>query len=211
MAGEFFDRILFNVILIFGLVGILFLVFRNGFKNRYKLSNKFLEDEMAANTARRREVEPEFYYVPDIDALPVNENAEGDILKKQSHAISCASKTMLHFPKKMSNLELKKAYGVANLEIITGLEENYGRYISALLAWAEALLKEDAESTSAITILENTVQLGSEFRKSYLLLADYYGKNHSIHGLDHLLERVTEQFEDEGIKRQLLQYIADKK
>ena len=213
MIGVVIERVMFNGAIILIITAIIFFVVHRAFKDRYAMRDKFLEDEQNANTARSRNVEPEFFYYPNTEGLPLRDNVTGDIEKKQNLVINCAKLTMVRFPKKMTNLELKSNYGVVNLEKITGYEENYNRYTSVLIAWAEALLEHGGETeiSDAITILENTIELGSEYRKTYLRLADHYAGQSNADGLNHLLERVAFVFTDEGIKRQLTQYIMDKK
>lgn len=174
---------------------------------------KFLNDEHKANTSRARPVEPEFFYTPDLDTLPFRDNAEGDIAKEQERLSKAAQLKMVKFPKKMTNLELKSAYGLANLEIVTGYEENYSRYISILIDWAVALLDHggSAEKEDAIRLLEKAIELGSGYRKSYLLLADHYASRSDAEAMNHLLDRISETFSDEGIKQQLTKHIMELK
>ena len=211
MLVGFFDRVFFNVAIFASIAGIIYFITKRSFKNRYHLVDKFLDDEMEANTARRREVEEEYFYLPDIESLPVRNDAVGDVAKMQERALVCARQKMLRFPQKMTNIELKNAYGVANLEKLTGYEENYNRYVMALVNWADALLESGEAKADAVAILKKTVEMGSEYRKTYLHLADYYLEKSDIEGLNHLLEKVAELFSDEGIKRQVTQYIMDKR
>jgi len=210
MFTRVFDTVVFNVLLMLGILGIIYFWTTHKFKNRNRLMDEFLEDEHEANTARRRAVEPEHFFTADTDKLPLSKNAEGDLLAKQEQVLKQANLKMVRFPKKMTNLELKQSYGRTNLEIITGYEENYNLYVRSLVNWAEALL-ENGSTAEAIAVLETTVDLGSDFRKTYMHLADYYGKKSQPDDLNRLIGRAAEIFEDEGIKQQLLQYIMDKK
>ena len=214
MRAGLFDglaqRLALNGAIILAAAIIVTFLIRRAFAGWYNARDKFLEEESKANSARRREVEPEFFYTPRLDFLPLRDNAEGEIEKRQNQVRKCAESTMVHFPKKMTNLELKTAYGVANLEKVTGYEENYNRYILSLVEWAEALLK-NGDTEDAVRILEKAVELGSEFRKTYLHLADYYTGQSNADGLNYLLDKAALVFTDEGIKRQLMQYIMDKK
>jgi hypothetical protein len=200
--------VIYNAAFVLLFAALVLLWSRRNFRSRYKPRDKFIADEREANSARKREVEPEFFYTPDVSMLPFDERAEGQIAKRQEKVSVCAAKTMLRFPKKLSNLELKKAYGLANLERITFYEENYGAYVSALAAWAEALLDADADNPDAARILEHTVELGSEFRKTYTLLADYYARRGDASALERLGDAADAAFEDGVIKRQLINRIT---
>ena len=202
-----FDRVIFNVLVMLFVIGSIWLFMRIKFNKRYTLRDQFLEKEREANTARSNKVETEYFFTPDTSVLPFNESAEGDVAEAQSKVLRVAEATMIRFPEKRSNLELKSAYGVVNLETVTGYEENYNRYIEALVSWAEALLGQENKE-DAVKVLEHTVELGSDYRKTYMHLADYYT---DAKKLDALLDRVAEYFIDEGIKRQIVQYIMDRK
>ena len=210
MLGIFFERVFFNVSLMLVAAAIIWYFSRRAFVGRYVLQDKFLKDEMEANNTRRRDVEPEFYFTPNTSALPLRSDVSGKVAEKQEMVEKCAQLVMLRFPEKRTNLELKNAYGVANLEKVTGYEENYNRYLYVLIQWAEALI-EAGERRDAIKIFEHTVELGSEYRKSYTHLADYYTEQQNANSLNTLLDNVALQFTDEGIRRQLTQYIMDKK
>ena len=209
-ADGFFDIMIVNVGLILLIAIFIFVGIKVGSRNRYKKWNEYLAEDKAANSARRREVEPEFFYKPDLDSLPIKDDAEEKIKAKQEKVIKLAGNTMVRFPEKRTNVELKMAYGVANLEKVTGYEENYQRYISALVEWAEALIEHN-NIEDAVEILEKTVELGSDFRKTYTHLADYYAAKGNSNGLNHLMDRVAELFTDEGIRQRLIEYIMDKK
>ena len=207
------NTIAFNLIFVVGILGIVtFLSFR-GMRNRYALRDKFLEDEKKANAARARDVEAHFYFKPDLDSLPIRETTNAEVDKKQKYVQKRGNLTMLRFPEKMTNLQLKSLYGLANLEKIVTYENNYNTYVSALVDWADTLISKggEQEKTDAILILEETVTLDSEYRKTYMHLADYYSETGKYENLNNLIDRVTVLFSDEGIKKQLIQYIMDKR
>ena len=215
------SRVAFNVIIILGIAAVVLFLVSRAFRGRYDLRDKYLDEDQKSNAARSRDVEPEYFYTPDLTKLPLRNATDatditdatdktGEIKKKQDQLVSICDRLMIRFPKKMTNVELKNAYGVANLEKISGYEENYNQYVAALVEWAEALL-ENGQEANAIKILETTVELGSELRKGYMYLADYYTKKANATGLNFLLDRVAEIFTDEGIKLTLSKYIMDKK
>jgi len=210
VMGLLFDRIIFNAIFVVGLFGILYIFIKRGTKKMNRLRDEYLEEDMEANNARKRDVEAEYYFEPDISEIPFQEAPSADIKRKQEHVIYSSKRKMLRFPEKMSNIDLKFAYGAANLELIAGYEENYYRFISSLISLADALLAEGIRA-DAVRIFEYTVELRSEYRKSYLPLADYYAENNNAAKLDFLMDRISEVFTDEGIKKSVLKYIMDKK
>ncbi|MCL2398163.1 MAG: hypothetical protein FWC91_00280 [Defluviitaleaceae bacterium] len=222
MFAVVFDRVVFSMLIILVLSAVMLFFRYKGSRNRYRLRDQFLEEDMEANSTRGREVEKVYYYSPNLTSLPMRDDAEGNVKKKQDRVQQVAQQTMLRFPRKLTNIELKTEYGVANLEKITGYEANYHRYVSALVEWAEALLEQESEQEfkqeqeeqkqkDAIKILEHTVELDSEFRKTYMYLADYYASIANYDGINYLLDQIPERFTDEGIRQQLVQYLMDKK
>lgn len=199
-----------QVIVTVGLLVIVILIFtlflRKGFKGHYNLAERYLEEGREANYARRRDIEPEYFFVPDVSKLPLSEDSS----QAQNIVLACSRKKMLRFPEKMTNIALKKAYGVANIELIAEYEENYDQYIKALIDWAETLL-EDGENAKATPILEEAINLGSEYRKSYWLLVDLYVQAGDAEKLQALLNLVDQRiFADEAIKRTIITYIMEK-
>ena len=84
--GDFFERIIVNAALALGVLGIIAFITNQNFKARYNKQDKFFENEMQADSARRREVEPEFFYFPNTNPLPFREDVTGNIAKKLSQS-----------------------------------------------------------------------------------------------------------------------------
>ena len=169
-------------------------------RNRRKALDNLLEQEIKANAARRKDIDPAFFFTPDMNALPPF--APGD--KQAEKAAAFASNTMLRLPYAMTNTELKLAYGPGQLENIAQYEENYQYFIRLLIEWAEGLIEKDNKK-DALRILEYTIDMGSEYRKSYILAADLYTDDEKI---NELREKVENQpFKDEQVKNSILKYI----
>ncbi|MCL1997650.1 MAG: hypothetical protein FWG65_02675 [Turicibacter sp.] len=205
----FIERILFPAITILVIVAIVTFFSRRAFRDFNTPSKKLLEEELKANSARKHDVEAEFFYTPEPHLLPIREDAEVKIKKAQDNVLLLASKTMLVFPQKRTNLELKFAYGAANLEKVTLYEENYNKYVQALVKWGDLLFETGgkAEMADAIIIFEKTLELGGEFRKIYKHLAEHYAKMGDKARLNGLIEKVNVTFGDEGIKNNLISHI----
>jgi len=183
--------------------------FRNFGKSRLELAKA----DALANSSRRRDIEDIFYYKPNLAELPFETTATDEIVKLQNRVKLRAAAPMIHFHQKFTNIELKTAYGASNLEMIAINEENYNKYIYALLKWAEHLLENgsDLQKKNAYVILERCADLGGEHKKTYELLADRYNKKSNKAALDNLLEKVSTTFSDETIRQNLINYITDKR
>lgn len=169
-------------------------------KKRDEKKERFLEQEEAANSVRKKDIDPELFYAADLTAMPPV--PEGDPHQVQR----CAKRTMIWFKKPLTNLELKMQYGPAQMDKIAEYEENLNSYLKALTKWAA-----EASDQDALKILQLAISLGSEYRDSYKLAADIYHKQGDKYGLDALKAHAEKNhFNDPSIRRQILEYIRKK-
>jgi hypothetical protein len=199
-----------NIILIvLSVVAIVFLFFksRQHTRKQEEINSRFLEEEEAANSVRKKEIDAELFFTPDLSALPPIPDSDPHQIKR------CATRTMIRFDVHMTNLELKKLYGPAQMDIIAQYEENFSEYLKALTKWAVALSDEnfDGNQVDVMTILEKVITMGGEYRDAYKLAADICEARNDKSGLENLLELVMENhFKDPSIRQQILDYINRK-
>lgn len=155
-----------------------FIINRRGRQNARTL-DRYLAAERTANLARKKTIAPEYFYIPDMRGYPISDAAgpdDADVAKKQAAVLKQSKLKMLNFSPPKSNLDIKTEFGYANLELIAGYEENWHRFFTALIDWAEALLHA-GRLTEAEKILENAVNDGCDLTKAFIILADvYYNK-----------------------------------
>jgi len=190
------------IIIVYLTVMLNFFLARN--KSRRTDYGAFMDEESAANSARKREIDPRYLVAPDIGALPFSGGlAEEDEVKKT------AGLPMIRFDKALTNNELKLMYGAASLGEITGMEENYARFITAMLSWAGALIGI-CDYSGAEAVLNETVRMGSDFSRSYTLLADIRRVSGDASALAALRETVSgkDLFNgNEELRQKILRYI----
>jgi len=196
----FFTIGLFAVI---GLTVLLNILISRG-KSKQTDYGAITEEERLANQTRKREIGPEVFVKPDLDKLPFNIfNRNAGAAEAAESVKKAAGMPMVRFDTDLSNNDLKFMYGVANLEHITKMEENYRSFISAALAWAEILLAE-GEDAGAEAILGETLRLKSDFSRCYTLLADIYERRGDAAALKALRTRAAEaDYLPLGIKQKL--------
>ena len=167
-------------------------------------NRRFLEEEQAANLARKREIEPELFFHADFDKLPrVHESDPHKVLRT-------SKRTMIRFDVPESNVELKKRYGVGQLDSITLYEENFHDFLKSLGEWAAAL-HAGGNAYDALQILEYALALGTEFRGTYRLAADIYHYEQDTHALRQLLHvAANNHFKDPAVREHVLSYIEEK-
>ena len=176
-------------------------------RGRQATFTEFVNEEREANAARRQDIDASLYFTPDLSLIPLRQDGS----KQEENLAKIAKRTMIRFPERVSNTALKKRYGPSQLELITQYEENYNDYISALIDLAQSHA-ESGSKQDALRILEYTLELGSEYRKSYQLTASLYVEEGETDKLEKLHAIAEERkFADEGIKRWIIKMIRDKK
>jgi len=187
-------------------LAITFLVVRSSRHSKRidEIKRRFLEEEEAANLVRKKEIDPELFYTADLStlpALPENDTAQVERASKR---------LMIYFKEPITNLELKKQYGVMQMDIIAQYEENFNEYLKALTKWAGSIMADSPDD--AIKILELVVSLGGEFRDTYRHSADIYAARGDEAALDALLRAAGENhFNDPNIRILVCEYIFKKK
>ncbi|MCL1863380.1 MAG: hypothetical protein FWF78_07430 [Defluviitaleaceae bacterium] len=190
------------VILLLSLVGVVSVFWASARHNkrRDETRRRFLESEDAANSVRKKEIDPALFYTADLSVLPPI--PEGD-----PHQVArCAKRVMIYFAEPLTNLELKMQYGPAQMDFIAEYEENFNAYLKALTKWAA-----EATDADAIKILQHAISLGSEYRDTYRLAADILSKQGDKYGMESLLAHAEKNhFRDPSIRQQVLEYIRKK-
>ncbi|MCL2500088.1 MAG: hypothetical protein FWE90_07085 [Defluviitaleaceae bacterium] len=173
-------------------------------RKQFKLTQRFLQEEDAANSVRKQPLDPELFFTADLKELPPL--PEGDPHKVER----AANRKMIRFDKPMSNIELKKRYGRLQLEYLAHYEENFNDYLRCLTKWAEALIKEE-NPADALRILHYAIALGSEFRNTYKFAADIYAEAKDAENLEELLSKVVfHSFRDPATANHIITYVQEK-
>lgn len=165
-------------------------------KESYRQTKKFLDDEEASNNVRKKPIGEDSFFVPDLTVLPIKEYTAEETEKfpvaasRQKKLIEASKNKMIRFKEPKSNRDIKFQFGTTSIETIAQYEENYSRYMYALLNWAESLI-EAGNPEEARQILSASIEQGSEISKSYTLLADIYFQNKDKPKMEELYETVN--------------------
>lgn len=191
---RFFLTLIPPVLFFLGILIIFQTFLRRSTKKSEKNKKAFIEEEREASFVRAKDIEQTKFIKPDIEKLNVLKEEEAKTEREiyayglQKSVLEKASKPMLHF--EQNNLELKKMYGPANLESIILYEENYNSFLNKLNSFSKALADADRKK-EAIQILEEGIELGLDFSRSFILLADLYYEQNEIDKLKKLYDLVT--------------------
>jgi len=197
---------LYFALIILTVLVIVFLIYktRAHTKKQNAVNQRFLDAEDAANAVRKKDIEPELFYTASLMAFPPLPESD------PHHVVRCARRTMIRFPRPMTNLELKQQYGPAQMENIVMYEDNFHSYLKAITAWAGDLVEVE-DFAGAKLILDEAIALGSEFRNTYKLAADIYVRNRDEVGLQNLRFKVADNhFKDPAIRQHVVEYIDSK-
>lgn len=180
---------MFFLPLFIALVIIVNIMLARGNKTSKPLDS-LIEEERLANSARKKEISAELYVEVSKDILPFSEYNKNDphytqLLRAQENAAKKLNLRMLKLPGGMKNNDVKIAFGIANFEHVVAMEENYNDCVRALILWADALINAEM-LMDAETILTETLNMKSDFSKSYTLLCDIYLKSKNKKKLDEL-------------------------
>jgi hypothetical protein len=193
-----------SIILLALSVGLMAAVLINGSKHRRKqdeINRRFVEEEEAANLVRKKEIDPVLYYEANLSELP--QIPDGDPYQVER----CAKRTMIRFKQPISNLELKKQYGLSQMDKLALYEENFNEYLKSLTKWAASIAVDSP--SDALVILEKVVELGGEFRDAYKMAADIYSDKSDIERMDNLLKSAEQNhFTDPAVRSHVIEYIT---
>jgi hypothetical protein len=172
-------------------------------KKQDDAKQNFLDEEEAANLVRKKEIDPALFYTADLSVLPPS--PEGD-----PHQVErSAKRVMIRFENYISNLELKKMYGLSQMDLIAQYEENFNEYLKALTKWGASVAEENPQD--AVKILEHVISLGGEYRDTYKIAADIYTADGDKEKLQALIVSAEKNhFSDPAVRQQILDYIGEK-
>lgn len=137
---------------------------------RHRLAKKLTETE---EEYLKREHDANFARKQDISKLPYVK-IPADICSYDSEiaALAAEEKSILNLSGQ-SNTDLKLAYGVANLEILTKCDDNYAALVKKLNTVGKDFL-DNNNTSDATRVLEYAVEIGSDISTTYEMLANIY-------------------------------------
>lgn len=150
----------------------------------------FWDREREANLTRRQDISGLPYINIPLDDFPIGSFKNNALEEYEQTLIALSEKKILNL-EGQTNTDLKLAYGVANLTILSECEENFIVLCRILVSYAETLLSE-GHTKEAQTVLEFGISCGSDISKNYLLLAEIYLGSHEDAAFDNLLTRAKE-------------------
>lgn len=156
---------------------------RSAEKNKTKL----LELESKANSTRRQSIVNLDYITFSEKSIPINEINDDELKKIQQELLNFIDKKILNLTG-ITNIELKKLYGPANLPALSEYDKNFLELVRTLHNYAVTLNKLGYYN-DAIKVLEYSVDIGTDMGSSYKFLADLYIQQNEISKIKSLLDK----------------------
>ncbi|MDE6625501.1 MAG: hypothetical protein K2K56_03905 [Lachnospiraceae bacterium] len=154
----------------------------------------YLKQEDQANSTRRQDISGLPYIEVPLDTFPLDitlndEKKQIKITEYKKQILALSQKQMLNLIG-VSNTQLKKLYGPANLELLTICDQNYSLYLRNLQLFAECIYDEYPED--AVSVLEYCISTGTDISGTYDLLARYY----AAHGMTDKFAKLYDRIPD---------------
>ena len=185
---------------------ILSLLRKKHTKRQNNISDKFWEKERIANQTRRQDISDLPYITIPLEKFPIG-ILENDTIKECENILSELSEKRILNLGTQTNTDLKLAYGSANLSSLTEYEQNFTTLCQTLVTYASALLSEEQPS-SAQTVLEYGISIGSDVSQNFLLLADIYKSQGAVGKIEELI--ATAEQLDSLMKHSILEKLNQK-
>jgi predicted Zn-dependent protease len=155
------------------------------------LEDRFWRREQAANFTRRKDISCLNYLTIPPEKIPQNLHTEAE-----NTLVRLSSCQMLNLNGK-TNTDLKLEYGAANLEALTGFDDNFTEFARTVPVYAKELI-EAGQTAEAQELLELAVSYQADISAIYTTLADLYQQAGQGARIQSLVETVNEMVETPG-------------
>ena len=146
---------------------------------------EFLERERRANLTPRKDISGLPYIKVPVSELPLDVPTDREETKEYQETIrSMSDKQVLNLTG-LTNTELKLEYGAPNINILSAADLNYTKLVQAISALSADYM-DHQHITEARQLLEYGISIGTDSKRSYLMLASIYkeeGQPEKIRGL----------------------------
>ena len=133
----------------------------------------FMERERLANLTPKKDISGLPYIKVPVSELPLDVPTESEETKERQDIIrSMADKQVLNLTG-ITNTDLKLEYGAPNINILSAADGNYTRLIQSITYLSEDYIN-NRHLSEARRLLEYGISIGTDSKRSYLMLASIY-------------------------------------
>ena len=166
---------------------LLNILFKKSNKEAKKTEETFWDRERRSNLVRRQSLDHLNYITIPLDTLPT------ELLTEDKEVCNCINTIRQLSGEKIvnftgyTNTDLKLEYGAPNINLLTQYDQNSTLLVRTLQKWADLLLQAGYEP-QAVIVMEFAIQTGTDVRRTYYALAEYYRAAGNTRGIQNLLE-----------------------
>lgn len=151
----------------------------------------FWENESLANSVRKKQLEDSDFVKFPFDKLPTEESfAPNPVPESLSILQDLAEKKMVNL-NGISNTEVKKRFGTANITILSEYDSNYESFVKHIYLLCQHLYDIDRKE-EALMLSEETILTGTDSLSHYKLIIRIYQEQGNPAGIDWLREKAEE-------------------
>ena len=158
---------------------------RRGMNSDLLHREELLKKEREANSTRKKPLDDLEYISVDLDRLPFGSKNDNEIIASCQKAIANLKDRKIVNLTGITNTDLKLRYGAANLPLLTEYDQNYTNLCRNLYDWGKEL-NSIGDVDDAVTVLEYGIDLKTDIKAHYLLLADIYVSRSEFDKVDRL-------------------------
>lgn len=156
-----------------------------------KAAKDFWEEEALADSVRKKQLEDSDFVTFPFDKLPAEESFFPDpVPESLSVLISLSDKKMVNL-NGISNTEVKKRFGVANLAVLTEYDTNYETFVKHIYLLCQHLY-DISRTEEALMLSEETILTGTDSLSHYKLILQIYREQGNTAGIDWLKEKADD-------------------
>lgn len=189
---------------------ILILVIRHAIRRNRKIGEEaeasFWKREHDANEVRRKPLDDLIFIKPDTSSFPTEIMADDPEIAECRAAVEQLKEEKIVNLTGLTNTDLKLRYGVANLPVLTGYDENFTLLVRTLQKWADRLW-DNGYTAEAVPILEEQVRIHADISSAYRKLAAYYRDNGTPEKIEEL--KKTAESLNSASKAPILRYLEE--
>lgn len=153
-----------------------------------KASMDFWENENMSNNVRKKQLEDSDYVHFPFDKLPSQESFAPEPVPECFTILTELSDKKMVNLNGISNTEVKKRFGVANMNILTEYDANYESFVKNIYLLCQYLY-DCGRRQEALMLSEETILTGSDSLSHYKLLIQLYREQGNDAGLFWLREK----------------------
>lgn len=153
-----------------------------------KAEKDFWEEESLADSVRKKQLEDSDFVVFPFDKLPTEESFSPDPVPESLPILMALSDKKMVNLNGISNTEVKRRYGVANLAILTEYDANYETFVKYIYLLCQHLY-DIGRTQEALMLSEETILTGTDSLSHYKLILQIYREQGNPAGIDWLKEK----------------------